>query len=1041
MQAPRTASPHLSRITTGAVIPMPDSGSRLVRFLEAVAAAILILALIGGGFFLNRDGNTPGNDRTRLAAVTGMSTPGITATPTSAASAWTDPGHTNAYPAGFNPRTAQPAEPMGESIEGLQQGIVVGDTLVIVSLAPDADPESAPFATAVAGFDLATGKQLWSDHRSIVNAPVAGTDVFFVTQLSPASGDAVDVQLVAISPGTGTSIWTYTLFTLREDETSLTSTKQPFLYPTPITIGNSVYIANALGEITALDVNTGDVQWQTGDAPIANQIGKRGGSLVGDDVYLYVVNSDGNIWKLERDTGRAIDTYTLDTPPANASVVVTSVHLRENMLIVDARNLASDPDSADWLTAISTDSGTVQWSIANTLRNGPIVVTDSIVGFPATAGSDGTPPPASMTESVEAKFFDLQTGTLVSDYGPVPSAFATLTASGPVICIHEESTSISCADFSQTNPALHGIDIGTSPTQQAPPSPILFWHDNAIVLGHDGGPYIIHSGDTAPEATPVAQVTQSPARGGTFGVTSSGAMVLPDYRMPADPQSFVWSHQVSAPVWAMPYEDVIVALGTSDLTAIEATTGNVLWSKSTNDAFRNSTYDTTRNPVLVFSTQNGGIAKPWFEGHTLYYATTTEIVGLDIHTGVETFRANHTIPGNDPTSVTDLRLPYEMSVRNGVAYLLTMTMSTPPARITAIDLHTAETLWTETLGYPDASTPEAGDWQSARYPYQLVVTDDLVLTVERDRTSNQLLALNASDGSIAWETSDVFLTDGIGSPVTTISAIDDRYLIAMNKLYPTGTTDGQPNVDETLSLALYDIENGSQIWTTSEQDADWPKFEVDPSSWGIPGYDDETIYIANTNESQFSIVGLSVDSGQPRLVGTWETDDRASSTAVFSDGSAYLSTAYEVLHLQLETGELTTTPLLGGEPCWSSVLASGETVSCMTNDNLGTYTIQAFGPSADSTPESSPESVSEGFHPDYQTTGDLPVNLRWGPGIRYGVVKTVAPGEPLQYLEESEPTRHPEEDMLADGQAWLKVRTRNGEEGWVREVDIIGNMP
>jgi hypothetical protein len=42
----------------------------------------------------------------------------------------------------------------------------------------------------------------------------------------------------------------------------------------------------------------------------------------------------------------------------------------------------------------------------------------------------------------------------------------------------------------------------------------------------------------------------------------------------------------------------------------------------------------------------------------------------------------------------------------------------------------------------------------------------------------------------------------------------------------------------------------------------------------------------------------------------------------------------------------------------------------------------------------------------------------------------------LQYLGEDAPTTDP-----SDGNRWMKFRTENGDEGWVREIDTDAYQP
>lgn len=98
------------------------------------------------------------------------------------------------------------------------------------------------------------------------------------------------------------------------------------------------------------------------------------------------------------------------------------------------------------------------------------------------------------------------------------------------------------------------------------------------------------------------------------------------------------------------------------------------------------------------------------------------------------------------------------------------------------------------------------------------------------------------------------------------------------------------------------------------------------------------------------------------------------------------------------------------------------------------------GDEAEATEE--PTADPDEFTPDFQITGDGPVNLRPGPGVASGDAIIALPiGTPLQYLDEEEPTTDPARDDLGEGDVWMRFRTEDGEEGWIREVDVEEYVP
>lgn len=84
----------------------------------------------------------------------------------------------------------------------------------------------------------------------------------------------------------------------------------------------------------------------------------------------------------------------------------------------------------------------------------------------------------------------------------------------------------------------------------------------------------------------------------------------------------------------------------------------------------------------------------------------------------------------------------------------------------------------------------------------------------------------------------------------------------------------------------------------------------------------------------------------------------------------------------------------------------------------------------------------EGFNPDYQIDSNQSVNLRPGPGVASGDAIMALPiATPLMYLNEQQATEDPDRDQMESGQVWMKFRTEDGTEGWIRELDISEYVP
>jgi hypothetical protein len=76
------------------------------------------------------------------------------------------------------------------------------------------------------------------------------------------------------------------------------------------------------------------------------------------------------------------------------------------------------------------------------------------------------------------------------------------------------------------------------------------------------------------------------------------------------------------------------------------------------------------------------------------------------------------------------------------------------------------------------------------------------------------------------------------------------------------------------------------------------------------------------------------------------------------------------------------------------------------------------------------------FQPTHQIGASQSVNFRSGPSTADPVIVALPPATALEYLDEDEPTTNP-----ADGDRWMRFRTENGDEGWIREIDTEPYQP
>lgn len=81
------------------------------------------------------------------------------------------------------------------------------------------------------------------------------------------------------------------------------------------------------------------------------------------------------------------------------------------------------------------------------------------------------------------------------------------------------------------------------------------------------------------------------------------------------------------------------------------------------------------------------------------------------------------------------------------------------------------------------------------------------------------------------------------------------------------------------------------------------------------------------------------------------------------------------------------------------------------------------------------ESTDNEFAPTHQISSES-INFRAGPSTSDQIIVVLPPATPLQYLEEDAPTSSP-----SDGERWMRFRTEDGREGWVREIDTEPYQP
>lgn len=160
---------------------------------------------------------------------------------------------------------------------------------------------------------------------------------------------------------------------------------------------------------------------------------------------------------------------------------------------------------------------------------------------------------------------------------------------------------------------------------------------------------------------------------------------------------------------------------------------------------------------------------------------------------------------------------------------------------------------------------------------------------------------------------------------------------------------------------------------------------------------------------------------------------------------AFCAVAFTVIYTALEGFTTDFVSGTDGEPTVIEQVAdepeSPATEAPANNDDTNEQANQQAPNNQDSLPTPTPpdndtQQDEDEFDPDYQLTNSASINLREGPSTSTSIVDTLPPSTPLEYLNEDAPTESP-----SDGELWMKFRTEDGQEGWIREIDVNDYQP
>jgi outer membrane protein assembly factor BamB len=333
---------------------------------------------------------------------------------------------------------------------------------------------------SVEAVSLTTGERRWIVPFENPSIPfIADGRVFINDGATVQSSTELAASIYALDLATGEVLW-----------------RVPFAgqageYPRyPVVVGSMLYVADAGGVIQAVDVESGQTQWQA-PSGVEPALSAGGAPLVdlqsvpvADDKHVYILTADGTFRALDRETGQPVwempilGTYAAQIYNVNPLTDGTTIVL---MISTFTEDSAATPAlfSGPALTTVALDArdGRHLWqrdSNIDSMENGsgPVLVDGLFLTFGFGDASDGLRTLTALRDIDGTEAWQ-------SDVIPTQSTWWTMTR-GHVVAIVPGGT-------------LVAIDLATGEEAwraamppMEPAIPALITEDKIVVIGHNG---------------------------------------------------------------------------------------------------------------------------------------------------------------------------------------------------------------------------------------------------------------------------------------------------------------------------------------------------------------------------------------------------------------------------------------------------------------------------------------------------------------------------------------------------------------------------